>query len=445
MTVVVVGLFFWSATANYSNLSSTLLGTTKALLLPGQTSHGHYQIELACNACHTANMGVKQDACLSCHQEELKLARDTHPAKKFDDPGNAARLKVLDAQKCITCHREHVPEHTHPMGLSLPTDYCYHCHQGVMTERPSHADFAFNSCATAGCHNYHDNRALYENFLQKHVGEMDVVDNPHVREPDRATLSPDVALSAADQDAPEPHRAEGRLLHDWAQTLHARAGVNCQACHVADKQSGWQDAVSHHTCAKCHAGEVAGWLQGHHGMRVARDLPPMTPAEARLPMKPARAHEQLDCSSCHGGHRFDTQYAAAEACMTCHNDAHTLAWKHSSHAELWTRAGAGQGAPGTGVACATCHLPRCENESGKVVVQHNQNDNLRPNEKMIRSVCMQCHGIAFSIDSLADANLVKACFAGRSQTQIKSVEMVREWFETKAKKRANRKAKTGGS
>jgi len=268
LTATIIGIFVFGATAKHSSPPSLLIAKTRALLLPGQTTHGHYQIELACNACHTPNMGVKQDACLSCHQEELKVARDTHPAKKFNDPTNAQRLEVLDAKKCITCHREHVPDRTHAMGLSLPTDYCYHCHQDVLEERPSHANFAFNSCATAGCHNYHDNRALYENFLWKHIDEPDVLDNPHiaavVEKAAAATASPKKALTAEDQDAPADHQASGQLLHDWSETLHARAGVNCNACHVASQETGWQDKVSHETCAKCHQGEVDGWLKGRH-------------------------------------------------------------------------------------------------------------------------------------------------------------------------------------
>jgi len=113
-------------------------------------------------------------------------------------------------------------------------------------------------------------------------------------------------------------------LHDWSETLHARAGVNCNACHIASPESGWQDKVSHETCAKCHDAEVAGWLQGRHGMRVAQGLPPMTPAEARLPMKSGRAHEQLDCSSCHGGHRFDTQTAAVDTRVPIRNPVTTI-------------------------------------------------------------------------------------------------------------------------
>ena len=60
----------------------------------------------------------------------------------------------------------------------------------------------------------------------------------------------------------------------------------------------------------------------------------------------------------------------------------------------------------------------------RMLVQHNQSDNLRPSEKMIRPVCMSCHGLAFSIDALADAKLVARNFAGKPGAHVKSIDMV---------------------
>ena len=73
----------------------------------------------------------------------------------------------------------------------------------------------------------------------------------------------------------------------------------------------------------------------------------------------------------------------------------------------------------------------------QVVVEHNQNLNLRPNEKMIRGVCLNCQGLAFSIDALADRELVSNAFAGKPRVRIESVEMalIRE------RKKAEEKAK----
>lgn len=430
--------FFYSMFSPPGKDASAIVASTQAMFTPGEMTHGHYQIEMACSACHTPMMGVKQDACLSCHEEELEIANDTHPASKFADPTNAQRLKTLNAKQCITCHREHVPDRTHPMGLSLPEDYCYHCHQDTLEKRPSHRDFAFDSCSNAGCHNYHDNRALYENFLFKHLDEPDFLDTAVVALMPEAEIDPEKSLKSYQHDAPKSVQATDNIISDWSETAHAAAGVNCQACHMTEIDGGsgsaWSNTVGHQTCGKCHEGEVKGFLASRHGMRLAQELSPMKPGMARHPMKPHSLHAELNCSSCHSGHRFDTKFAAVDACVECHNDQHTLSYLESSHYTLWLDELAGELPAGSGVSCATCHMPRMEVDY-ELVVQHNQNETLRPNEKMIRTVCMNCHGTSFSIDSLADEKLIKNGFVGQPQEHIGSLDMVKQWFESKAKKR----------
>ena len=58
----------------------------------------------------------------------------------------------------------------------------------------------------------------------------------------------------------------------------------------------------------------------------------------------------------------------------------------------------------------------------RIVVSHNQNDTLRPNEKMIRSVCLDCHGLGFAINALADSDLVIGNFSGRPAVHVESIE-----------------------
>ncbi len=61
------------------------------------------------------------------------------------------------------------------------------------------------------------------------------------------------------------------------------------------------------------------------------------------------------------------------------------------------------------------YLPREVHRQGtveKVAIQHNRNDNLRANKKMIQSVCMPCHGLGFSINALADTILIENNFNG---------------------------------
>ncbi|MEM9157859.1 MAG: cytochrome c3 family protein [Verrucomicrobiota bacterium] len=412
-------------------------GEAETQFMPGHSSHGHYQIEMQCAVCHTDEFGgVKQNACLQCHEQELEKANDSHPATKFLDPRNASRLENLDARYCISCHREHQPHETHSMGLTLPKDYCFFCHEDIADERPSHKDMPFDSCATAGCHNYHDNTALYEDFLIKHADSLPYLSEP--KETPRsfydnwAAENDTQALASLDRDAPADVAYSQNLVHDWHTTSHAQAGVNCTDCHTDPATKTWIQTPDHNSCKECHSFETESFLQGRHGMRLAQGLSPMTPAEARIPMKPSAAHSQLTCVSCHSDHSFDTQFAATQACMQCHDDSHTKNYVNSPHHKLWLEEIRGVGEPGTGVSCATCHMPRIEHAGlGELAtrVQHNQNDTLRPNEKMIRTACMKCHGLGFSIDALADPTLVEQNFPHAPTTRIESIDMVKEKLE----------------
>lgn len=414
-----------------------MLGPDRRVFLPGRTTDGHYQIELACGACHTPWMGVREQACYDCHEAELKAANDSHPKSKFTDPRNAGRLKNIQADDCVTCHREHLPDQTRAMGVTMPDDYCYYCHQQTLKDVPSHKNFAFNSCKTSGCHNFHDNSALYKDFLLKHAHEPKTKDSAVVPKRDllaylieSGVIKKRAPLNAEQQDAPASAKKDSKVLHDWATTAHAKAGVNCTDCHlVEDKASRtkhWSDRLSDTACAVCHREEVEGFLGGKHGMRLAQHLSPMTPGMARLSMKPEAAQRELGCASCHAAHDFDTRTAAVESCLSCHNDAHSLAYKKSRHYEIWLDEQSDGASGGGGVSCATCHLPREVEGAGgdaHVLVRHNQNFNLRPNEKMIRTVCLDCHGLAFSIDALADAALVNTNFIGRPSSHVESIDM----------------------
>ena len=407
-------------------LAVGITGEDKSVFLPGKTTDGHYQIELACDSCHTPFGGVSQDACLRCHSAELELANDSHPEKKFTDPRNADRVANLDARKCITCHVEHKPEITEVMGVTLPTDYCYECHAEVAAERPSHDGMAFDTCASAGCHNFHDNRALYEDFLVRHgTGEPDTSFRTFPKTITAAIWEFDAhsALTADDADGPAP--SDPALTDAWAASEHAKSGVACTNCHQLPG-TVWTDAPSREVCNSCHELEFEGFSAGKHGMRLIADLPSMSPGHARRPMRNDSFPKTVSCSSCHEAHSVDVRRAAVDSCLTCHADDHSKAYLDSLHFRLWQAEISGEGKPGSGVSCASCHLPReTRRVSGgeHIIVQHNQNANLRPNEKMIRDACMTCHSLAFSIDALADSGLILRNFSGRPSRHVLSIDM----------------------
>lgn len=445
-TTAAIGLYLAAGMILGDAALEPWLAPARRLLTPGETTHGHYQIELSCESCHNEPFAADEDmqaACEGCHGAALTAAEDKHPLSKFTDPRNAPLLLKVDASRCVTCHAEHRPEITAAMGVTVPADVCAHCHVEIANERPSHKGMGFETCANAGCHNFHDNRALYEDFLLRHLHEPRT--RPGEPEPqlDFLQVGPMlpsypsqyavVELRAEDADAPATHEPSEHVMNDWLASSHARAGVNCSACHepiVDGERSAWTDHPEPQACATCHAFQVEGFEAGRHGMRAATPLGMMPVADARLPMKQSAANEHLSCTSCHGAHRFDTSKAHADACLGCHADEHSTAWRSSPHSQL--------------VTCATCHMPRVRQRDATsdvswTAVQHNQNDTLRPNEKMIRPVCLNCHGLAFAIDALADPELIRTNFAGSPRRHVPSLDLA----EARLREHEARKNRSG--
>ena len=407
---------------------------SKDNLLIGQATHGHHQIELACEACHTSSFGgpeILQNACTGCHQQELDAVHDSHPRKKFTDPRNAELAERLDATMCVTCHAEHQLEQTRDMGVTVAEDVCFHCHEAVGEHRESHEGLSFDTCATSGCHNFHDNRALYESFLVKNAGKPWVDYEAVLLLANSARFLS--AKGSSGMYEKNDHHDYAQIKSDWSESSHAGAAVTCVDCHQAAGEA-WVEQPGVQACESCHADETYGFVSGKHGMRLApaikEQLEPMSPKLARLDFKDSAHDHQLTCSSCHDSHKPNLQKAAVESCLGCHADQHSLAYQTSPHARLW-QAELDQVAPeNTGVTCASCHMPTIEHKQivdketrlRKVSIEHNQSATLRPNEKMIRPVCMQCHSLEFSIDALADEALILNNFNGKPSKHVESVD-----------------------
>lgn len=438
----------------------------KTVFMPGALSAGHHQLADSCESCHSDSFGggeVVLASCIGCHGDERKKPFDSHPKAKFKDPRNADLLATIDATNCITCHTEHKPEFTLANGLTRPKDLCFHCHENIAEDRFSHEGMGFETCASSGCHNFHDNRALYTRFLIKHADAEAYLENPHTLEKDFVSSIemllayprdnyPTTTLLLDQADAPAVHRQDQAILDDWSASGHAAQGVNCSACHsstlVADSSmdgaeadhSEWLATPAMDTCASCHNMEVDTFYKGKHGMRLSEGLSPMTPAMARLPMHDDAAHSELTCNSCHVAHTYDVVSASVDSCLGCHADEHSVAYKQSSHYALWLAELSGDGEPGSGVSCATCHMPRVnmdvDDYNSRIVVNHNQSATLSPNSKMIRPACMSCHGLEFSINSLADRQLIDNNFNAQPSVSIDSVVMARELQKAHEAKKA---------
>jgi len=395
-------------------LSGAFFMDHRGVFLPGRTSDGHHAIEQSCNSCHAAFDAVPNKNCSGCHAAELK--DDTHPVKLFDDPRWADMLQKINALECVTCHREH---EVLPRSVSIDKSFCYPCHDDVTDKRESHKNLSPTSCWDAGCHNYHDNTALNIAFLAKRMGKSAAPPAGAVLA--RAAFPP--KAEPAPPDGPSGKLRSEEILRAWRGSSHAQRSVNCSDCHG---KPSFDDAPTASACTRCHAFEVESFGRGKHGASLSVKLPALTPVDARRPMNAEAMDRPVNCSACHDPHGVNTRKAAAESCLGCHGDRHSRSFKGSKHGrQFFSETGARPSA--TGVSCATCHMPRVRlngERDGRVVVNHNNSWTLLPRDRMVKQVCLGCHDLEFSIDSIFDERLIQNNFQGTPVKRHETLKMV---------------------
>jgi len=219
----------------------------------------------------------------------------------------------------------------------------------------------------------------------------------------------------------------------WQTSAHALNEINCSSCHESAETKEFVAQPGVESCQTCHEQDVDTFLLGQHGIRMLEGETPLTPAMARLPMQPDAMSQQMTCNSCHDVHSVNTVQAAVDSCLGCHSDNHSLNYGNSRHADLFA---ADRNLPrpsANSVSCATCHLPRHESGSGDnavTLVNHNNTYTLLPRDRMVKDVCMNCHGMEYSYNSIFDDDLVEANFDAPPTLALETFELVRD-FETR--------------
>ena len=216
------------------------------------------------------------------------------------------------------------------------------------------------------------------------------------------------------------------ITAQWKPSAHALADVNCSSCHQDSETKAFVSKPDHESCKSCHEAETDTFLLGKHGIRLLEGQSSLTPTKARLPMKPDAHSNQMNCNACHNVHSADTYQASVDSCLTCHNDEHSLNYKNSKHSQLFLAEGKIDMPSSQSVTCSTCHLQREASESGSnVLVNHNNTYNLKPRDRMASEVCMNCHGMEYSFNSIFDNELVNSNFSKPPEIHLKSFDMIR--------------------
>jgi len=213
----------------------------------------------------------------------------------------------------------------------------------------------------------------------------------------------------------------------WRESSHAFAEVNCSSCHQAEETKALVVQPNYESCRSCHEQQVETFLIGKHGIRLVEGLSPLEPSMAQLPMKVSAASQQMTCNTCHNVHSVNTYEAAVDSCLSCHNDTHSLNYKKSKHGELFLAEGKLPRPSVESVTCATCHLPRQHDDRRDTVfVNHNNTYNLLPRDRMVADVCMHCHGMEYSYNSIFDDELITNNFARPPDLDLDTLKMVRK-------------------
>ncbi|NER82453.1 MAG: hypothetical protein F6K42_23395 [Leptolyngbya sp. SIO1D8] len=214
----------------------------------------------------------------------------------------------------------------------------------------------------------------------------------------------------------------------WQSSVHALNQVNCSSCHQDSATKAFVVHPGQESCQSCHGQAVDTFLLGKHGIRLLEGITPLMPEMARLPMKAAARDIPMTCGSCHDVHSVNTVQAAVDSCLTCHNDTHSLNYENSRHAQLFATDRSLPRPSGSSVSCATCHMPRHEVKAGEgsvTLVNHNNTYTLLPRDRMVKEVCMNCHGVEYSYNSIFDDDLVEANFDKLPNLSLETFDLMR--------------------
>ena len=223
------------------------------------------------------------------------------------------------------------------------------------------------------------------------------------------------------------------IEQQWQTSAHALADVNCSSCHQSEETKKFVAKPTEESCQSCHEKSVETFLWGKHGIRTLEGLSPLTPAMAHLPMKDGVADMQMNCNTCHNVHTVDTYQASVDSCLTCHSDRHSLNYKNSPHAQIFREIGALPRPDKNSVTCATCHLPRAKS-GDSILVNHNNTYTLKPRDRMVKEVCMNCHGVEHAYNSIFDDELVEANFARPPNHKLPTFQLVRDLEKKRSSK-----------
>jgi hypothetical protein len=295
-----------------------------------QGSHGRYQEQQECKACHTEHKGRTENIA--------PITEQTFDHERTDFPIRGAHA---DAKKveCKACHKPKVKYR------DAPSD-CYGCHKKDDTHKGK------VGAACAGCHidrNWKEIRFDHDTTRYK-------LRNKHVEAPCKSCHAND-RYKDTPMDCYSCHKKDDKHK--------GQEGTKCEDCH--DDRS-WKKAPFDHNKSRFP-------LMGKHAQAECK----------KCHLTPAFKDASMDCYSCH---KKDDKHKGdyGEKCETCHgaSDWKSITFDHELHTQYPLR---GQHITTT---CASCHKGNLYKEKTPTdcYVCHKKNDT---HKGRFGEKCERCH------------------------------------------------------
>jgi len=232
-------------------LSALAIALPDLLLSPGPLLKGHEKPETSCLSCHKPFGGAASARCITCHKPEDIGIRNTVGILLPKDTGRVVFHKGLAGNSCMECHTDHkgadaskaFKTFRHASLTTALRNKCITCHKDQIPENPLHRH-AKGNCSE--CHTTKKWKPATFDHKQFAASIKKECITCHKADRPNDTLHREVTASCA--------VCHGTTKWKPATFSHKQlaGGKQCISCHKADQPNDNLHRQSGASCAACH-------------------------------------------------------------------------------------------------------------------------------------------------------------------------------------------------
>lgn len=271
------------------------LSLKQMLLIPGDLTQAHANIESQCQKCHEHfDQSNQTPLCLDCHKS---VQQDINEKKNFH-----GSMTNHETDNCNSCHSDHLGRDADIVGLDK--DNYNHDHTAF------HLKGRHSNLDCSSCHNA-EHRSGKKKFTDFKIEKFECVD-----------CHKDVHKGKLGDDCTQCHSEKGWLQSDFEHDktdfplLGQHKNLACSSCHLNQQYKDTQtECISCHLskdkhfgvmgkkCQNCHEEQKWSKTKFNHHKDTEFDL--------------LGHHKKIACESCH---RKDLPLKLPQQCIDCHKD-----------------------------------------------------------------------------------------------------------------------------